>query len=151
MAVPEFTWRLAVGSDRDAVERLDTLSFTEGAAFRGVDALHESLGDFGSRWPMTGPLDQHTFYAVCVAEEIVGFASLDWLSTPVPMLTRIYVLPDARELGAGAALLRFVLAEAARAGHPIVDAVSLPGDRETKNLYERQGMKARLIIASANT
>jgi hypothetical protein len=30
-----------------------------------------------------------------------------------------------------------------------IDALSLPGDRDTKNLYERNGLTARLIVATS--
>ena len=75
---------------------------------------------------------------------IVGFASVDVDASPRPLLTRIHVAPGARRLGAGAALMRHIVAEVSST----LDALSLPGDRETKNLYERQAMKARLIIAT---
>lgn len=81
---------------------------------------------------------------VTLREVVVGFASVDLDVSPRPLLTRIHVTPSARRLGAGAALLRHVVAEVSSP----LDALSLPGDRETKNLYERQAMKARLIIAS---
>jgi GNAT superfamily N-acetyltransferase len=94
-------------------------------------------------------LSEEPFFVVCVDNEIVGFASLRLSATPKPLMTRIYVDPRARALGAGAALLGHVLNEARAKGHSGIDALSLPGDRETKNLFERQGMKARLIIASS--
>ena len=30
-----------------------------------------------------------------------------------------------------------------------IDALALPGDRDTKNLFERNGLTARLIVASS--
>ena len=38
--------------------------------------------------------------------------------------------------------------EARHRGCSLLEGASLPGDRETKNLYERAGIKARLITVS---
>jgi len=148
MTIPQFVVRPAVESDRSIVHGLDDASALEGRNFRGADALDISLGEFDTRWPLSGLRDDTVFHVVCERSDIVGFASLVLSAMPKPLLTRIYVTPKARGLGAGATLLHAVLDEAKRRGHSGIDAVSLPGDRETKNLYERQGMKARLIIAS---
>lgn len=144
MARPDFLVRPAHPEDRDRVRALDVAAAREGASFRGSDAHEESLGSFDSRWPISAAPDNRRFFVVTLREVVVGFASVDLDVSPRPLLTRIHVTPSARRLGAGAALLRHVVAEVSSP----LDALSLPGDRETKNLYERQAMKARLIIAS---
>ena len=61
---------------------------------------------------------------------------------------QVYVTPEARELGFGDALLE-AATEAARAGGAtVLEGQALPGDRDTKNLYERAGITARLITVS---
>ena len=144
MARPEFVVRPARPEDRELVRALDAASALEGRSFRGSDAHEESLGSFDSRWPESGAPDNRWFFVVTQRDVIVGFASVDLDVSPRPLLTRIHVTAAARRLGAGAALMRRVVAEARSS----LDALSLPGDRETKNLYERQAMKARLIIAT---
>jgi len=57
----------------------------------------------------------------------------------------LYVLPEARGVSLGEALMDEVLAWAAGAGAAAVDAVALPGDRVTKNFFERYGMTARAL------
>jgi GNAT superfamily N-acetyltransferase len=151
MSTPDFLCRLATQADREVVESFDRASSEEGRLFRGVEVLDESLGSFANRWPTGSMSGAMPFFVVVEQGEIVGFAILDRAAEPRPLLTRIYVTPRARELGAGAALLNYVTAHAEREGAHSIDALSLPGDRETKNLYERQGMKARLIIASRST
>jgi GNAT superfamily N-acetyltransferase len=57
-----------------------------------------------------------------------------------------YVERDARQVGVGAALLEALLGWFATKGCSDVDAVALPGDRETKQLMEHAGFKARLLV-----
>jgi GNAT superfamily N-acetyltransferase len=66
----------------------------------------------------------------------------------VALVDDVYVTPEARELGFGDALLATGLDVAKAAGCSLLEGSSLPGDRETKNLYERAGIKARLITVS---
>ena len=59
----------------------------------------------------------------------------------------IYVDPDAREVGVGEAMMDrgagVVRGPGLSSG---VDAVALPGDRATKNFFERFGLTARAIV-----
>jgi GNAT superfamily N-acetyltransferase len=64
------------------------------------------------------------------------------------MIEDDYVTPGAREVGFGDALLDSALEWARSAGGRLLEGETLPGDRETKNLYERAGIKARLITVS---
>jgi GNAT superfamily N-acetyltransferase len=57
-----------------------------------------------------------------------------------------YVEPDARQVGVGTALVEELLSWFATRGCTDLDALALPGDRHTKQLYETAGFKARLLI-----
>jgi GNAT superfamily N-acetyltransferase len=57
-----------------------------------------------------------------------------------------YVEPGARRHGMGGSLMEALLAWFADAGCVGIDASALPGDRAAKQLYERAGFKARLLI-----
>ena len=61
---------------------------------------------------------------------------------------QVFVTPEARGLGFGDALLAAGLAHARAVGARLFEGEALPGDRETKNLYERAGITARLITVS---
>jgi GNAT superfamily N-acetyltransferase len=61
---------------------------------------------------------------------------------------QVYVDPGAREVGLGDELLATAMAAARVAGCTALEGTALPGDRETKNLYERAGVVARLIVVS---
>jgi len=78
---------------------------------------------------------------------VVGYLVLE-LDLPIATVDQVYVLPDVRELGYGDALLEAATAAAVEAGAHVLEGTALPGDRDTKNLYERAGITARLIIVS---
>jgi len=58
----------------------------------------------------------------------------------------LFVVPDARGVGVGRALLQFVVDEAEHRGCRGIDARALPGDRSTKNFFEASGFAARSIV-----
>jgi GNAT superfamily N-acetyltransferase len=60
----------------------------------------------------------------------------------------VYVAPDWRELGFGDALLEAAMDDGRASGCVLIEGEALPGDREIKNLYERAGVTARLIVVS---
>ncbi len=81
---------------------------------------------------------------------IVGFASMiiETLRTgeSLAAVGELFVLPDARGVGVGEALMDALVVAAQSAGCRGIDAIALPGDRETKNFFETFGLKARAIL-----
>ncbi|MFM8827412.1 MAG: GNAT family N-acetyltransferase [Actinomycetota bacterium] len=61
-------------------------------------------------------------------------------------VVRCYVEPEFRGVGTGDDLVGQFLAAARGAGARRVAGSALPGDRATKNLFERNGLVARLIL-----
>lgn len=61
------------------------------------------------------------------------------------VVTHVYVDAGARELGLGDTMLEAAIAHVRSAQLGGIESVALPGDRETKNLFERAGMTARKI------
>ncbi len=57
----------------------------------------------------------------------------------------VFVDPEARDVGVGEALVHGAAGWAVASGCIGLDGLALPGDRQTKNLYERAGMTAREI------
>ena len=122
-------------------------------------ALVDSRG--GARWLEEHPLvasswldvveARHVFVAVLDVGDAmaldVGYLVLE-VDGDVAHIDQVYVTPEARELGFGDALLEAATEAAAAAGARVLEGQALPGDRETKNLYERAGITARLITVS---
>jgi GNAT superfamily N-acetyltransferase len=61
-------------------------------------------------------------------------------------LEDLYVEPDARGVGVGAAMMHAVLAWAEEGGFVGIDSLALPGTRATKNFFESFGLTARAIV-----
>ncbi len=78
---------------------------------------------------------------------VLGYLELIYHGTAA-RVRQVFVHPEARELGLGDALLAAALEAARAAGCTVLEGTALPGDRETKNLYERAGIKARKIVVS---
>jgi ribosomal protein S18 acetylase RimI-like enzyme len=122
-------------------------------------ALADQRG--GARWLSDHPgrgdawtavlADARVFTHVAhIGEVVVGYivASVDANEPWLGRIDDVYVAPEARELGFGDELLAASLAVLRGAGATTLDGEALPGDRAVKNLYERAGIKARLIVVS---
>jgi GNAT superfamily N-acetyltransferase len=83
-------------------------------------------------------------------EVVVGYAIVGEQplrdGSRLAVLTDVYVEPEARGLGLGEMLLEDAIAWAEARGCRGIDAMALPGMRESKNLFERFGLKARRIV-----
>jgi GNAT superfamily N-acetyltransferase len=108
----------------------------------------------GDRWlaehPQVGAgwVDRSVAADVLVAhidEVVVGYLVAELGDDLIVRIDQVWVTPDARELGFGDELLATAIARAVDRGAIAVEGESLPGDRHTKNLYERAGIVARLI------
>lgn len=107
-------------------------------------ATHATRGDgwttvVGAERAIVATIDD-----VVVGYVVVGLPGEDGVAT----IDEVYVTPGARELGFGDALLEAALVRVRAAGARWLEGEALPGDRDTKNLYERAGIKARLITVS---
>jgi GNAT superfamily N-acetyltransferase len=66
-------------------------------------------------------------------------------SSLIAVIEEIYTDPDARRVGVGEAMLDLVTEWAASSDATGLDAIALPGMRDTKNFFERFGLTARAI------
>ncbi len=76
------------------------------------------------------------------AARVVGLAD----GRPLGVVDELFVEPEARGVGVGEALMDLLVAWCVERGCVGVDAVALPGDRDTKNFFETFGLKARSIV-----
>ena len=124
----------------EAAARHHLIDQRGGAALLAEQA---AVGDWSSaiedhvRWISVAELDSF----------VVGYIELEFAGDNA-IVRQVYVEPEARELGFGDGLLDAARQEAVRRGCGALEGVALPGDRETKNLYERAGITARKIIVS---
>ena len=81
---------------------------------------------------------------------VVAVLVADLVADPMPVvrIDQVFVAPDARELGFGDALVAAAMEWGRAVGAVLIEAETLPGDRNLKNLYERAGVTARLITVS---
>jgi len=78
-------------------------------------------------------------YAVARLDPIADGATL-------VVIEDLFTEPDARTVGVGEAMLEAVVVWGTERGAVGVDAVVLPGARDTKNFFESFGLKARALI-----
>lgn len=149
--VPLFTVRSATVADTSALVDLEIQARIEIASFRGHESLLKANELIGTNWAST---TSSNFSLVLVAEssgQVVGYAKGDINSeNECCVVNHIYVDPRGRQIGIGAGLISEIARIAKSRGCTTLDALALPGDRKMKNLYERVGMPARLLIASKN-
>lgn len=140
--------RLAEPEDDVALVALATGARASTREQRGGSAL---LGDLGLDGDITSPRtesldDSAAVWCASIDDVVIGYlaAELD-RTTRVVTIREVWVESEAREVGAGEALVSAALAWAIAEGATAVDAFALPGARSVKNLYERLGLTARAI------
>jgi len=96
---------------------------------------------------LVGRPDRAVFVAT-IDGLVFGYLELELLPQAA-VVRQVYVHPEARQLGFGDEMLAASLQRARDHGCSVLEGSALPGDRDTKNLYERAGITARKIIVSA--
>ncbi len=87
-------------------------------------------------------------YVAKVDESPIGSLMIRIESDKEWVIEYVHVVSQARGVGTGDHLLRQLIADARAAGVSKLTASALPGDRGTKNLFERFGLIAETIIVS---
>jgi len=141
--------RKAVEADALALQLLELEARDEVQHFRGHLALLGESIQVADSWSKIVASIQHSVLVAEVAHQVVAYicAEID-LTRAVCSVTQIFVDPQARQLGIGAHLVGKTANIARDCGCTRLDACALPGDRKMKNLFERVGMPARLIVVS---
>ena len=148
----EVTARVAVEADLPSLAPL----VAEGvAAVEGERGAQLWLLEHGPRPPFAEDLERRSYdpaanvIAGCVDGVPVGVLLIDRRvlvdGRALARVTFVFVHPRAREIGVGEALIAAATDWALASDCVGIDGLALPGDRRTKNLYERSGMTAREI------
>lgn len=151
--------RPATAEDLDVLDRLATEALDEQRESRGGALLarrdsrprparpwlSEAVVDptqcvlVGSIDPGAGIGEVPVGYAVARVEELRDGGRL-------AVLDELYVEPEARGVAVGEVLMDDVIEWATAEGCFGIDALALPGNRATKNFFERYGLTARAIV-----
>jgi GNAT superfamily N-acetyltransferase len=81
---------------------------------------------------------------------VIGYGTMEYETLrdghTLGLFGDIYVEDDARAVGVGELIAEQLVAAAVAAGCHGIDAFALPGHREAKNFFERNGFTARALI-----
>ncbi|HEY3484239.1 MAG TPA: GNAT family N-acetyltransferase, partial [Ilumatobacteraceae bacterium] len=138
--------RAAVAGDAPALAALEREARSSIAERRGGTRWLEEHPERGDAW--SSVLASTPTFVATIDDVALGYVVVE-VDGAIATIEQVYVTPDARELGFGDELLAAARRAGAAAGASTIEGHALPGDRETKNLYERAGITARLIIVSA--
>lgn len=133
------TWvRVALEVDAAEIDMHRELSRRESTQYRGrLDDECETTGD---RVVLVGGIGDTIMGSLSAVETAGGH----W------QILHVYVVQAAREVGIGDRLLSTCLATLSARGADWCGATALPGDRSTKNLFERHGLVAQAIIVGTS-
>jgi GNAT superfamily N-acetyltransferase len=149
--------RRAAIDDAAVLGELEATARDEVGDVRGGARWLETHPPIGDGW-LTAVRERTVFVAVIADsppdgkgdDAVVGYLVADLVADPLPVarVDQVYVMADARDLGFGDALVAAVMDWGRGAGAELIEAETLPGDRNLKNLYERARVTARLITVS---
>lgn len=137
--------RPAVETDGPQLRWLELESREQLQQQRGGARWLATHDERGASWEAAA--DAGDVVVAVIDDVVVGYIVMGRHSN-VATIDDVYVTPQARELGFGDAMLGVVIERARDEGARFVEGEALPGDRDTKNLYERAAIKARLITVS---
>ncbi len=144
--------RRAVDSDMPAVAGLAAAAVAELAPRRGGyvwSRLEARSGSLDQSLDRDHRADDALVVVGTIDGAVVGYGAVRLVAlhdgAVLGRVTDIYVLPEARGVGVGEAMMEELLDWAGRRGCIGVDSLALPGDRETKNFFETHGLVARAI------
>lgn len=138
--------RRANHDDTVELQRLEQMARANIAAERGGQRRLEECQLLGQGFAEMIDQQDHRIFLSMIGEVPVGYLVLQLRpNQDRGVVTHVFVEEPARELGFGDAMLRAAIDETAKLGLAGIEGTALPGDRETKNLFERCGLVARKI------
>jgi GNAT superfamily N-acetyltransferase len=144
--------RAAAANDLDVVVALCETATKELRSLRGgaiwsqwegrpdpIDAGIRETADDPGACLIVGTIDEVVVAYAAVDDSILHDGS------HVGNLTDLYVLPEARGIGVGEAMMESAIDWCRARGCIGIDSIALPGDRATKNFFESFGLVARAL------
>jgi GNAT superfamily N-acetyltransferase len=147
--------RPAAPADVEAIaelvrEGVAALSVLRGGAVWELQAARREPIEDGVRADLVRDPSDGATVVGAVAGTIVGYGCsvVEALAdgSRLSVVRDLYVHPEARGIGVGEAMMNLLVAHAEAVGAIGIDALALPGDRQTKNFFETFGLKARAIV-----
>lgn len=143
-----FTVRAATAADAPALHDLEREARAALVDARGGPQALDEQPAVGE-WSVVLADPRCRVWVAVIDDVVVGYLQLTLPARGGAAVVRqVFVLEGARELGFGDELLAEAIAATRSAGGVAIEAFALPGDRDTKNLYERAGVTARKIVVS---
>jgi GNAT superfamily N-acetyltransferase len=138
--------RAATAADAVSLATLETAARAHVFYQRGGAAL---LAEQPATFDWSAAIDdpQREVLVGTLDDQIFGYLELRF-GDATAVVHQVYVDPEARELGLGDWMIEAALSAARARSCRVFEGFALPGDRETKNLFERAGITARKIIVS---
>jgi GNAT superfamily N-acetyltransferase len=149
---PEEAVRAAAPEDLEGLVALVEAEIAELEASKGGDvwARRESHADPRAAIAAALADPDHLVLAGTLDGVTVGVASVGLASlhdgAVIAVVGDLYVEPEARGIGLGEALMDAMVGWATARGCAGIDAIALPGLRDTKNFFEAHGLVARAIV-----
>ncbi len=144
--------RLAVGSDLGHIELIAAEVAEQIGDHRGGALFLRRESGGSARIRATALIDDPSGVVVvgtfdgCVLGYGLGVVETLNDEGLLGLIDDLVVLPAAREVGIGEAMMNLLLTQFRSKGCFGVDSRALPGDRHTKNFFESFGLKARLLV-----
>ena len=143
--------RLAHRDDIEALRLLESEARTQLTQFRGGKRLASELPLVDQQWSERIGSTEWLVIVGGFDGTPLGYLCAKMVTAQdVLLIEQVFVTAEARQLGLGDGLVNAAIESCRQRGMTAVDAFALPGDRETKNLFERSGLTARLLIVSKN-
>lgn len=135
--------RPATADDHDQLRQLEQEARAALVGQRGGDVWLVEHPEVGDGWALR--CVSADVFVGSIDEVVIAYLVAELGGDAVVRIDQVWVTPEARELGFGDELLATAIEAARQRGAVAVEGQALPGDRHTKNLYERAGIVARLI------
>lgn len=140
-------------SDCEVLTLLESEARASLSHLRGGARLAESVKLISPNWTLAVNDTGLCIFVAGLDDVVMGFVVVrtgNSDTVEVATIEQVFVTSDARGLGVGDSLISAIVVWAKSQNLNALDGFALPGDRETKNLYERAGLVARLITVSTD-